>query len=260
MGSISDHLENALLDHVLGNTAYTPSATVYLGLSTADPADDASGLAEPSGGSYVRKAVTFGAAASRAISNSAQVTFDQATGSWGTITHWAVFDAETAGNMLAHGSLAAQKEVVSGNTPSVAIGEVEISFSAGDISTYLANALLDRAFRNQAYAQPTIYVGLTTAAIVDGDDGDAITEVSGNNYSRKAHASWDAASAGASENTGAITFDSPSGSWGTITDAFLADAATSGNLLFYSADITDQEPASGDTVEFADGALDITMS
>ncbi len=260
MGSISDYLENKLVDHVLGNTAYTPAATLYLGLSTADPADDASGLAEPAGNGYARKAISFSAAASRAVEQDGQVSFDQATGSWGTISHWAVFDADSAGNMLAHGSLAVNKAVVSGNTPSVADNEVDIEFSAGAISDYLANALLDVAFRNQAYGQPTIYVGLTTAAIGDSDTGSTITEVSGNNYSRKAHASWDAASAGASENTGAITFDTPSGSWGTCTDAAILDAASAGNLLFYSGGITDQEPASGDTVQFADGALDVSIS
>jgi hypothetical protein len=259
MGSISDYLENKLLDHVLGTAAYSPPATVYIGLSTANPLDDASGLAEPSGGGYARKAVTFGAAASRAVSNSAQVDFDQATASWGTITYYAIFDAASGGNMLAHGSLATAKEVVSGNTPYVAVGEVEISVNAGDISDYLANALLDFAFRNQAYSQPTIYVGLTTAAITDSDTGSTITEVSGGSYARTAHSAWTAASGGAADNDGSITFPDATASWGTITDAFLADAATAGNILLYSADIVDQEPTSGDTVQFATGDLDVTI-
>ena len=62
MGSISDFLEEELLDHIF-NAAYAPPGTVYLGLSTADPGDDAAGLAEPVGGGYGRIAITFGAAA-----------------------------------------------------------------------------------------------------------------------------------------------------------------------------------------------------
>jgi len=259
MGSISDFLENELLDHVMGVGAYTPPATVYLGLSTADPLDDASGLAEPSGNGYARQSIAFNAAASRKVENTALVTFPQASGAWGTITHWALFDAESAGNMMAHGSLAVSKTVVSGNTPSVAANEVDVEFNAGAISNYLALALLDRAFRNQAYTPPTIYIALTTASIGDADTGSTITEHSGDGYARKAHSAWSAASAGATDNTGAIEFANPSGSWGTITYAAILDALTAGNLLFY-ADIADQTPDDGDTVSFPDGDLDISIS
>jgi len=260
MGSLSAYLKNKLLDHVLGVAAYTPASTVYIGLSTADPQDDGSGLAEPSGNGYGRKAITFDAAASRKVENGADVTFSQATGPWGTITHYAIFDAATAGNMLAYGSLAEPKQIVNGNTASIAAQEVDIEFLGGDISDYLANALLDFAFRNQAYSQPTIYVALCTAAVGDNDTGSTITEPSGNGYARKAHSSWSAASEGASSNSGAITFNNPTGSWGTCTDVAVLDAATAGNLLFYSDDIVDQAPGTGDTVQFADGDLDITMS
>jgi len=259
MGSIADFLENELLDHIFGVGAYTPPATVYLGLSTADPTDDASGLAEPSGNGYARQSIAFNAAASRKVENTAQVSFPQATGAWGTITHWALFDAVSAGNMLAHGSLATSKSIVSGNTASVAANEVDVEFSAGAISNYLALALLNFAFRNQAYSAPTIYIALTTASISDSDTGSTITEPSGNGYARDAHSAWSAGVAGATDNTGAIEFSAPTGSWGTITYAAILDALTVGNLLFY-ADISDQTPDDGDTVQFPDGDLDVTLS
>lgn len=265
MGSISDYLENELLDHVLGVGAYTPPATVYIGYSTADPTDDGSGIAEPGNG-YAREICAFGAAGSRAIANSGLITFDQASGAQGTITHWFLCDHLSNTNwgtdvhMLAHGSLAAPKVVVSGNTPSIAIGQVDVEFNSGDVSDYLANKLLDFAFRNQAFSPPTIYIALCTVAVGDSDTGSTITEPSGNNYARKAHSAWDAAAAGASENTGAITFNTPSGSWGECVDVAILDALTAGNLLFYSSDPENQTPSTGDTVSFADGALDITLS
>ena len=92
MGKISTFLANELLDHVF-NAAYTPAAAVYLGLSTANPTDDGSGLAEPSGNAYARQAITLGAASARRVTQSGTVTFPQATGAWGTISHWAIFDA-----------------------------------------------------------------------------------------------------------------------------------------------------------------------
>lgn len=259
MGSISDFLENELLDHIFG-ASYAPPATVYVGLSTADPLDDAGGLAEPSGNGYARKAIAFSAAASRKVENSGLITFDEATGSWGTITHYALFDAVSAGNMMAHGSLATQKQVVSGNTPSIAAQEVDVEFSAGEISNYLANILLDFAFRNQTFTQPTIYIALCTVDVLDSDTGSSITEPSGNNYARKAHASWTVASGGATENNGDITFNTPSGSWGTITAMAILDAATVGNLLLYDNAITEQQPDNGDTVKFPSGDLDVSMS
>lgn len=263
MGSISDHLENELLDHILEVGAYVPAATVYIGLSTADPLDTAAGLAEPIGNNYAREAITFSAASSRAIENSGTITFNQASGSWGTITHYAIFDALTNGNMMAHGSLSASKAVTTGNTPSIAASQVQISFNSGAASTYLANAVLDFAFRNQAFSQPNVHVALCTADLTDASTGATITEVANsNNYARVDYGTWDAAAGGVTANTNAISFPNPSGSWGTVTACCLIDAATygAGNILFYDNTLTEQEPVNGDTVQFAAGDFDITLS
>jgi len=261
MGSISNFLEDELLDHVMGVGAYTVPTNICIGLSTADPLDDASGLAEPSGNGYARVTLnTWNTAASRAITNNGVITFPTATGAWGTITHWAIFDAATSGNMLAHGSLSASKAVVSGNTPSIASAAISVSFSTGGITTFLANELLDHVFKVGSYTPPTIYVALCTVAPDDASTGSNITEPSGNNYARKAHSAWDAASAGHTENTGAISFNNPSGSWGTITHCCICDAATVGNALWYGTATPNQAPTSGDTVSYPDGALDITLT
>jgi hypothetical protein len=74
MGSFSNYLENELLDHVFGAAAYSAPATLYVGLSTADPTDDDSGLAEPSGNGYARVAVTNNATNFPAASGGAKVT------------------------------------------------------------------------------------------------------------------------------------------------------------------------------------------
>lgn len=56
-------------------------------------------------------------------SNGADITFDTATGSWGTVTHWFVADAASSGNVLACGALTASK--TPGNTDAV-------TFAVGD--------------------------------------------------------------------------------------------------------------------------------
>lgn len=266
MGKLSTFLANELLDHIF-NAAYTPPATVYLGLSTADPLDDGSGLAEPSGNGYARKAITLGAAASRQVAQSGAVNFDQATGSWGTISHWALFDAVSGGNMLAHGALNTSKQVVSGNTPSVASGEVTVSISAGEFSNYLANAILDFALRNQAFSAPDTYVALCTANVADSDTGSTITEPSGGAYAREqvnpnggAAPAWALAAARALSNGADIDFTDPTASWGLITAIAILDAATAGNLLVYENDVTDQTPDSPDTVQIPSGDLDVALN
>ena len=120
---LSTYAANKLLDHITGDTDYNVP-TVYVGLSTANPGKTASGLAEPSGGSYARKAVAglWSAAASGSKTNDTEIPFDLATGSWGTITYFALFDALTEGNMLWYGALTQSKIVVSGDTPKFDIG------------------------------------------------------------------------------------------------------------------------------------------
>jgi len=130
MGSFSDYAENKLLDHVLGKAAYT-APTVYVALSTADPTDDGTGMAEPSGNGYARvatSAATWASAAAGATSNATAIEFPTSTGSWGTITHVALFDAATDGNMLGHDELTTSRAVTSaGIIPRFSIGELDVT-------------------------------------------------------------------------------------------------------------------------------------
>ena len=125
---MSNYLENALINATLRNTSYTSPSTVYVGLFTSDPTDAGSGN-EVSGGSYAREAMTFGAPSNGASVNSAAVEFDQATGNWGTITHFAIFDALTTGNMLYHGALTASKTIETGDVFKFATSSVSVTLA-----------------------------------------------------------------------------------------------------------------------------------
>ena len=86
MGSISDFLENELLDHILGNGVWAQPGNLYIGLHTT-PCTDATPGTEVSGGSYARKVHNaWDVAAARHTENTGVITFVQATASWGTIT------------------------------------------------------------------------------------------------------------------------------------------------------------------------------
>ena len=126
MSALSDHLENEILDHILSTGAYTMPTNVYVGLSTGSFNDDNSGT-ELSGSGYTRKVASFGAASSGTASNDAAIEFPAATGSWGTVSHFGIFDASTSGNLLIHGALTSSKVIESGDILKVAVGDMDIT-------------------------------------------------------------------------------------------------------------------------------------
>lgn len=119
---------------------------------------------------------------------------------------------------------------------------------------YAENKVLDLLNGKTAFALPTVYVALFTAAPSDTGGG---TEVSGGGYARVATtgATWNAASGGATSNALAVTFPTASAPWGTVTHYATFDAPTSGNMLRWSKLLRPRVIGSGDTVSFAIGAL-----
>lgn len=128
MAEMSNYLEDALINATLRATTFTSPAAVYVGLHTADPTDDGSGT-EVSGGSYTRKAATFAAPSNGVSATSADVTFDQATGSWGTITHIGIWDASSSGNLLYHTPLDASKTIDTGDIFKIASGNLTVTLA-----------------------------------------------------------------------------------------------------------------------------------
>lgn len=135
-GSFSNYLENLVLDNIFGGVATGLGATCYVGVGTATAGTDMdAGLtSEVSGNNYSRVAVTrnqtnFPASSGGAISNGTAITFPQASGSWGTVTQVAIFDAATTGNTLAWGDLTVAKAVGANDTLSFAIGDLDITLS-----------------------------------------------------------------------------------------------------------------------------------
>ena len=96
---------------------------------------DAGGGTEVTGGGYARASYTRSLASfagtqaagstsgsngtSGQTSNNAPVSFPAPTGTWGLLTHWAIFDSVTGGNMLIHGVLTTPKTVNGGDAAPV---------------------------------------------------------------------------------------------------------------------------------------------
>lgn len=137
MSAASNYLENKVLDHVLTSTGYTAPTTRYLALFTNTSGSAAANLeagtltdeVSPTASAYARKAVTFAAASGGSSATNATVTFDAATASWGTITHVAVMDASSGGNVLFYGAVTTSKTIDSGDTFQVTSGNLTIALA-----------------------------------------------------------------------------------------------------------------------------------
>jgi hypothetical protein len=110
--TMTNYTEDLVLDWLLTANAATRPTAWWVGLYTAAPSDTGGGT-EVSTGSYARQSSTFTVSGTSPTlaTNSAQIDFPTATGSWGTITHMGIFDAVSAGNLLWWGALTASKTI-----------------------------------------------------------------------------------------------------------------------------------------------------
>jgi hypothetical protein len=102
----------------------------------------------------------------------------------------------------------------------------------GFFTDYANNKMLDAVVGSAAIGAPaTFYVGLSQNA---ANKAGSLSEPSGGSYARVAITNnltnWPAAVSGAKSNATAVTFAAPTGSWGTVTSLFLADASSGGNV------------------------------
>lgn len=135
MSAASNYLENKVLDHVLTSTGYTAPTTRYLALFNNTSGNAATNLEagtltdEVAGTSYARQAVAFSAASGGSSATSGTVTFPAAGSSWGSVTHVAVMDALTSGNVLFWGAVTTPKTIDSGDTFQVSTGNLTVSLA-----------------------------------------------------------------------------------------------------------------------------------
>lgn len=154
MAAYTDFAENKLIDFLFRNQALgIPAANatlagitnLYIGLLTAAPSDSSGGTeVSTTGTGYARVAVanslanwagtqaagstTSSSGTSGTTSNNNAVNFGAPTANWGSVTHFAIYDAATGGNMLIHGALTTAKTVNNGDAaPSFAAGSLTVT-------------------------------------------------------------------------------------------------------------------------------------
>jgi hypothetical protein len=126
-----------------------------------------------------------------------------------------------------------------------------------EFSDFLENKILDHVFRNTAYTPPTtVHLALFTSACSDVARG---TEVSTGGYARQPTA-FGPAAAGQISNSAVEAFTASGANFGTVVCTGLEDALTAGNQLCFDNDFIDTPVNDGDTLQFAIGDIDVTLT
>ena len=140
---------------------------------------------------------------------------------------------------------------------------------ANEATNYLERRVLDFIFKNNAlsFSSPgnSIYVGLATA--VSAAETGSLTEANFTNYARQQVAASGGTTIGSDSTdtqtaTNAANIEFPASGGGgddAITHAFIADASSSGNILFVGT-ITNRTISTGDIFRINAGNLTITLS
>lgn len=260
-GSLGNFAEDAFMDHMLKVAPMAQPTALWVALSITNPTEDGSGITEPSGFAYTRiQYEDWIVGAGRRSGNAVAIQWVTATGAWGTIGYWAIFDAPTGGNMLLYGDVDTPIVIVAGNRFEFDVDTLRPTVSAGGFSDYGAHACLDHILLVEAFPVPAnIYIGAMTAATVDADTGSTVTEPGVGAYARKLENVWDAAVDGASANTNDTTFAQATADWGEIGWTGSFDTLTLGNLLMHGPVGEAQDINENDTLQFDAGDLVHTL-
>ena len=136
MSAMTDYLEAEIRKHIFRTGSFTKPAALHIALFTAAPGE-AGGGTEVTGGSYARvqrdplDANWTGASATDGLTdNAAAITYPAPTANWGVVTHFAIMDAASAGNMLFYGALSVSKTINNGDAaPSFGVGDLDVTFA-----------------------------------------------------------------------------------------------------------------------------------
>jgi hypothetical protein len=127
MTAFTNYAETQLINHIFRTASFTKPTTLNLALFTAVGDGEAATVTELTGNGYARVACNpLDANWSAPVSGNGTtynvnvITFPAATADWGIITHFGIYDASTAGNLLIYAPLTIARNITNGSTPSFA--------------------------------------------------------------------------------------------------------------------------------------------
>ena len=126
MAGFSRYAQRELLDHLLKTGAFTQPTHIYVALFNAGPT-------ECTGTAYAREQCDAWDAASDAdpsvAANTGVIDFGNGAVDWGELTHFALYDDPTAGNLLSDITALTSSKTINAGDP--------VSFPAGDLEVTL---------------------------------------------------------------------------------------------------------------------------
>lgn len=125
MSAKSNYAETLALKYLLTTDSVTRPTAWYVALHTGAPGEDGTN-AELAGNGYARKAVAF-TVTDDAADNDAEIAFGPATGDWGSVSHFSLWDASSGGNCLYQGALDTARTINTDDELKVAAGALAIS-------------------------------------------------------------------------------------------------------------------------------------
>lgn len=249
----TNYLMQAMLNVARGTNLVAPNA-FYLGLFQSDPTVSGTTSSEISYTGYARQVITFSSTNqtnSGYITNSAQIDFPVVPRDTSqTVTHVGVMDAETGGNMWLFAQLADSVSLYDAVKIFFATSALKWTISGIFTSDYRLNFL--NFFKNG-----TTVTGFTPYLALYNSTG---TEKSSGGYARQQiDMTLNTTGYNSISNTYNVDFPVATGSWSTVAQSAIVDAASSGTKFAVFTLTNSFTVPAGSQVRVNAGSISITM-
>jgi hypothetical protein len=271
LGTLSNYLENKLINHLLRNTIYTRSSYIYVALYTTSPTDSKPGTEVSIEKGYARQYMGVSYAfniSGNSATNAILIQFPEATENWGTIVGVSIMDAKTDGNILFWGETNNQININTGEIYRINPGALEIKLNGGTKGGWgdgIPELILKHVLQTPSlpFSGTNVYVATGSALAIDENyTFVSWRETTGTGYSRKSATSWYEPTSGFTTNLSNINFATPpiAADWGRITHIVIFNASTTGDALMWGKLYSPIYITAGDGLKFDAGNIDITLN
>ena len=264
MSVMTNYFEEKILQTARGTAASAPSY-LYLALFLSDPTESGDQGTECSYSGYARQLLTLSTPAADpnvatniSTSNTTEILFPTPTAAAGTVTHAAIFDADTGGNMLVYKQLTQSIVLNSETAPRFAAGELALSMNYGNMYPDFKKAVFN-------WMRGTSITGFSPyLALYNGDPVSGGAELSGTGYSR-IPITFDSPVEQPSGqmmivNTNTATGSPAESNWGTWNYGVIMTASTGGDKFFYKQNAGSYIMNNSAQVRIESGAIRVALN
>ncbi len=156
---LTEFMRNVQFDTLFQNRSYAFAHTnAYVGLFTADPTSSGDQTNEVGAAEYNRVQPTWDTVDADTETITGTVDFPEATSSWGSVSHVALLDASSGGNMMAYEPLGTPLSITSGDQVSLQPNDLTatVTFDAG---TALGEDTVYREYRQGILLESVLHGG-----------------------------------------------------------------------------------------------------